>query len=202
MRKITIALALLLSASLASAADKVPAHPHILIETTMGDIKLELEGKLAPITVGHFLKRVDSGFYDGLIFHRVIPGFMAQAGGYTPGLDLKEDDATIPNESGNGLANDEGTIAMARQNPPHTATSQFYINLADNDALNPNPRRWGYTVFGHVVDGMDVVDRIRFVKTDARDVPLDRGGGRGGEIPGEAQALRGRGGGERFAEGG
>ena len=177
MRKIMIALALMLANSLALAADKVPAHPHILIETTMGDIKLELEGKLAPITVGHFLKLVDSGFYDGLIFHRVIPGFMAQAGGYTPGLELKEDDASIPNESGNGMSNVRGTIAMARTNDPHSANTQFFINVADNVRLDPGTNRWGYAVFGYVIEGMEVVDEIVSVRTGPQgklrsDVPM------------------------------
>ena len=165
MRKIMIALALALASSLALAADKVPAHPHILIETTMGDIKLELDGKLAPITVDHFLKLVDSGFYDGLIFHRVIPGFMAQGGGYTPGLELKEDEATIPNESGNGMSNMRGTIAMARTNDPHSANTQFFINVADNVRLDSGNNRWGYAVFGYVIEGMEVVDEIVSART-------------------------------------
>ena len=177
MRKIMITLALALASSLALAADKVPAHPHILIETTMGDIKLELEGKLAPITVGHILKLVDSCFYDGLIFHRVIPGFMAQAGGYTPGLELKEDDARIPNESGNGMSNVRGTIAMARTNDPHSANTQFFINVADNVRLDPGTNRWGYAVFGYVIEGMEVVDEIVSVRTGPQgklrsDVPM------------------------------
>ena len=177
MRKIMITLALTLASSLALAADKVPAHPHILIETTMGDIKLELEGKLAPITVGHILKLVDSGFYDGLIFHRVIPGFIAQAGGYTPGLELKEDDARIPNESGNGMSNVRGTIAMARTNDPHSANTQFFINVADNVRLDPGTNRWGYAVFGYVIEGMEVVDEIVSVRTGPQgklrsDVPM------------------------------
>jgi cyclophilin family peptidyl-prolyl cis-trans isomerase len=177
MRHILAILALVLNGSLALAADKVPAHPHILIETTMGDIKLELEGKLAPLTVGHFLQRVDSGFYDGLIFHRVIPGFMAQGGGYTPGLELKEDDTTIPNESGNGMSNMRGTIAMARTNDPHSANTQFFINVADNVRLDPGSNRWGYAVFGYVIEGMEVVDEIVAVKTGPQgklqsDVPM------------------------------
>ncbi len=177
MRKILITLTLAFSVSLALAADKVPAHPHILIETTMGDIKLELEGKLAPITVGHFLKRVDSGFYDGLIFHRVIPGFMIQGGGYTPGLDLKEDDATIPNEAGNGMSNMRGTIAMARTNDPHSANTQFFINVVDNVNLDPRSKRWGYAVFGYVIEGMEIVDKIAAVRTGPQgklrsDVPM------------------------------
>ena len=165
MRRTLIALALALAGNLALAADKVPAHPHILVETTLGNIKLELKGKLAPITVGHFLKRIDSGFYDGLIFHRVIPGFMVQGGGYTPGLELKEDDTTIPNESGNGMSNVRGTIAMARTNDPHSANTQFFINVADNVRLDPGPNRWGYAVFGYVIEGMEVVDEIVAVRT-------------------------------------
>jgi cyclophilin family peptidyl-prolyl cis-trans isomerase len=177
MRKILMTLALTLASAAGLAADKVPAHPHILIETTMGNIKLELDGKLAPITVGHFLARVDSGFYDGLIFHRVIPGFMAQAGGYTPGLELKEDDAKIPNESGNGMSNVRGTIAMARTNDPHSANTQFFINVADNVRLDPANNRWGYAVFGYVIEGMEVVDEIVSVKTGPQgklrsDVPM------------------------------
>jgi peptidyl-prolyl cis-trans isomerase A (cyclophilin A) len=177
MRNILMTLALALASVGAMAADKVPAHPHILIETTMGNIKLELEGKLAPITVGHFLQRVDSGFYDGLIFHRVIPGFMAQAGGYTPGLELKEDDAKIPNESGNGMSNVRGTVAMARTNDPHSANTQFFINVADNVRLDPGNNRWGYAVFGYVIEGMEVVDEIVSVRTGAQgklrsDVPM------------------------------
>ena len=177
MRRFLIALALVLASSGAPAAGKVPAHPHILIETTMGNIKLELEGKLAPITVGHFLERVDSGFYDGLIFHRVIPGFMAQTGGYTPGLELKEDNASIPNESGNGMSNVRGTVAMARTNDPHSANTQFFINVADNVRLDPGNNGWGYAVFGYVIEGMEVVDAIVSVRTGAQgklrsDVPL------------------------------
>jgi cyclophilin family peptidyl-prolyl cis-trans isomerase len=177
MKKSLITLLLALSGSIAIAADKVPAHPHILVETTMGDIKLELDGKAAPLTVGHFLGLVDSGFYDGLIFHRVIPGFMAQAGGYTPGLELKEDDATIPNESGNGISNMRGTIAMARTGDPHSANSQFFINVVDNTRLDAGNNRWGYTVFGYVIEGMEVVDQIAAVKTGPQgklrsDVPV------------------------------
>jgi cyclophilin family peptidyl-prolyl cis-trans isomerase len=177
MKKSLVTLVLLFCSALGTAADKVPAHPHILVETTMGTFKLELDGKAAPITVGHFLGLVDSGFYDGLIFHRVIPGFMAQAGGYTPGLDLKEDDVTIPNESGNGISNMRGTIAMARTGDPHSANSQFFINVVDNNRLDPGNNRWGYTVFGYVIEGMEIVDKIVAVKTGPQgklrsDVPV------------------------------
>jgi cyclophilin family peptidyl-prolyl cis-trans isomerase len=184
MRNTLIALIILifgLTTSIVPAADEVPAHPYVKIETTEGDIVLELDGRQAPLTVGHFLTLVDSGFYDGLVFHRVIPGFMAQAGGFTPGLVLKEDDGTVPNESGNGMSNARGTIAMARTGDPHSANSQFFINVADNSRLDPNKSTtggsWGYTVFGFVIEGMDVVDTIISVKTGPQgpfqtDVPM------------------------------
>ncbi len=179
MRKTLIALFLGLACSLAIAAD-VPPHAYLKVETSEGDFVIELNGKQAPITVGHFLKLADSGFYDGTIFHRVIPGFMAQAGGHTPDLKLKETDAAIPNESGNGLSNLRGTIAMARTSNPHSANSQFFINVGDNKRLDPNKAgfrgTWGYTVFGQVIEGMDVVDKIVNVETGpqgpfASDVP-------------------------------
>jgi len=163
------------------AADKVPAHAHIEMVTSLGTIKLELDGKQAPITVAHVLALVDSGYYDGTIFHRVIPGFMAQGGGYTPGLKLKEKKQTIANESGNGLTNVRGTIAMARTGDPHSANSQFFINVADNARLDPtkDPYRgsWGYTVFGQVIEGMEVVDAIVDSNTGPagefrKDVPI------------------------------
>jgi len=181
MKGTLITMLLALSTTLVFAADKVPAHPHIEIVTSLGAIKLELDGKQAPITVAHILELVDSGFYDGTIFHRVIPGFMAQGGGYTPSLKLKEKGNTIANESGNGMTNVRGTIAMARTNDPHSANSQFFINVADNDRLDPTKDpykgRWGYTVFGFVIEGMDVVDAIVNSKTGpagefSRDVPV------------------------------
>lgn len=176
MKNTLTALILVFACSLGFAADKVPAHPHILVETTEGNFKLELDGKAAPLTVANFLKLVDSGFYDGTIFHRVIPGFMAQGGGYTPGFKEKEWPDTVPNESGNGLHNERGTIAMARTNDPHSAGSQFFINVVDNVNTNPETAnldpvkhssrgRWGYTVFGFVFEGMEVVDKIVSVKT-------------------------------------
>jgi len=176
MKRSLIALLLALTCSIGWAADKVPAHPHILVETTEGNFKLELDGKAAPLTVANFLKLVDSGFYDGTVFHRLIPGFMAQGGGYTPGFKLKEPKDTVPNESGNGLQNLRGTIAMARTGDPHSAGSQFFINVVDNIGANPNTAnldpvkhttkgRWGYAVFGFVFEGMDVVDKIVNAKT-------------------------------------
>lgn len=180
MRNILIALILGLTAGLGFAADKVPPHPYIEIVTTEGAIILELDGKQAPLTVGHFLSLVDAGFYDGVVFHRVIAGFMVQSGGFTPDLTLKEDDTTIPNESGNGLSNIRGTIAMARTSDPHSANSQFFINVADNSRLDPGKKRsggtWGYTVFGSVIQGMEVVDKIAKTRTgpqkDMQDVPV------------------------------
>jgi peptidyl-prolyl cis-trans isomerase A (cyclophilin A) len=178
MRHCIAATALLMLALSALAQDnKVPAHPYIKIETTEGDILVELDGRRAPLTVVNFLRLVDSGQFDGTIFHRVMPGFMIQGGGYTPSMNLKEPDGSLPNESGNGLSNRRGTIAMARQNDPHTAMAQFFINVADNTGLDPSPRRWGYTVFGNVIEGMEVVDIIANVQTGpggqfSKDVPV------------------------------
>ena len=171
MKKTLLTLLLVLSCTIVFAADKVPAHPHIEVVTTEGTFKLELDGKAAPLTVTNFLKLVDSGFYDGTVFHRIMPGFMAQAGGYTPGFKLKDAGGTVPNESGNGLSNLRGTIAMARGSDPHSAGSQFFINVANNvgqDATSPDldpvkntvRGRWGHAVFGFVFEGMEVVDTI------------------------------------------
>ncbi len=179
MKNTLIALILGLSCSYVLAADDVPAHPYIEIVTTEGTIVLELDGKQAPITVGHILELVDSGFYDGTIFHRVIRGFMAQAGGFTPDYKRKESGDKIPNESGNGMSNSRGTIAMARTGDPHSANSQFFINVGNNKRLDPNKKggSWGYTVFGSVIQGMDVVDKIATSKTGPAgpfrsDVPM------------------------------
>jgi len=181
MKKSLVFLLLAFMSCASLAADKVPAHAHIEMLTSLGTIKLELDGKQAPITVAHILALVDSGYYDGTIFHRVIPGFMAQGGGYTPSLKLKEKQETIANESGNGLTNVRGTIAMARTADPHSANSQFFINVADNARLDPkkDPFRgnWGYTVFGQVIEGMEVVDEIVNTRTGPagefrKDVPM------------------------------
>jgi cyclophilin family peptidyl-prolyl cis-trans isomerase len=186
MKKTLIALlfgliSLGLTSMSAFAADEVPLHPYIEIVTTEGTIILELDGKQSPLTVGHVLTLVDAGFYDGLIFHRVIPGFMAQTGAHTPDITLKEDDATVPNESGNGLSNVRGTVAMARTSDPHSANSQFFINVGDNSRLDPGKKAsggtWGYTVFGSVIQGMEVVDKMVSVETGpqghfAKDVPV------------------------------
>ncbi len=177
MKNTTLLLILLFAWAVGSAADKVPAHPHIRIETTEGAIVLELEGRRAPLTVRNFLSLVDSGHFDGTIFHRVIPDFMIQGGGYTPGFKEREPENTIPNESGNGMTNTYGTIAMARTSDPHSASAQFFINVADNSGLNPSPTSWGFTVFGFVIEGMDVVDKIALVETGPagifkEDVPV------------------------------
>jgi len=140
----------------------------VLLKTNKGDITLSLDAAKAPKTVANFLQYVKSGHYDGTIFHRVIDNFMIQGGGMTTGLKQKSTLAEIENEANNGLKNLRGTVAMARTNEPHSASSQFFINLNDNDFLNhtaPNAQGWGYAVFGEVCDGMDVVDVIRKVKT-------------------------------------
>jgi len=145
-----------------------------------GVITLELDAEKAPKTVANFLSYVKKGFYDGTIFHRVIPGFMAQGGGFEAGMTQKPTDAQIENEANNGLKNDKYTIAMARTNAPHSATAQFFINVANNGFLNhtaPTAQGWGYAVFGKVVSGSDVVDKIERAKTGRKgfhdDVPLE-----------------------------
>lgn len=143
-----------------------------------GPITLELDEQKAPKTVANFVSYVKKGHYDGTIFHRVIDGFMIQGGGFAPGMDQKPTDAPVENEANNGLKNDRYTVAMARTSAPHSASAQFFINVADNDFLNhksPTPQGWGYAVFGKVVAGQDVVDRIKGVATGNKgghgDVP-------------------------------
>ena len=145
-----------------------------------GVITLELDEDKAPKTVANFLGYVRKGHYDGTIFHRVINGFMVQGGGFEPGMQQKPTDAPIENEASNGLKNENYTVAMARTQAPHSATAQFFINVADNEFLDhtaPSPQGWGYAVFGRVVGGKDVVDRIKAVKTGRRgfhdDVPAE-----------------------------
>ena len=152
----------------------------VKIFTNFGDIVLELDAEQAPVTVANFLEYVNSGFYNGTIFHRVIDGFMIQGGGMEPGMQQKPTNAQIKNEADNGLQNQTYTIAMARTPDPHSASSQFFINVADNDFLNfraANSQGWGYCVFGKVVEGMDVVDKIAKVKTGNKaghqDVPVE-----------------------------
>jgi cyclophilin family peptidyl-prolyl cis-trans isomerase len=155
-----------------TAQDK---NPVVIIETTKGKIKAELFADKAPISVKNFLQYADDKFYDGTIFHRVIANFMIQGGGMEPGLKEKQTRAAIKNEAGNGLSNKRGTLAMARTNVPDSATSQFFINVKDNDFLDRAKAGdgVGYAVFGRVIEGMDVVDAIKAVQTRPGDVPVD-----------------------------
>ena len=142
--------------------------PYVELETTMGNIVIELNQEKAPNTVANFLAYVKSGHYDGTIFHRVIDGFMIQGGGMDANMKEKSTNAPIQNEADNGLKNEVGTIAMARTSDPHSATAQFFINVKDNSFLNfsgKNPQGWGYTVFGKVIEGMDIVNKIKGVPT-------------------------------------
>ncbi len=153
---------------------------NVLMHTNFGDITIELNYEKAPITAANFEQYVRDGFYDGVIFHRVIDGFMVQGGGFDVSMDQKETGANIENEADNGLTNDEGTLAMARTMDPHSASAQFFINVGDNAFLNhsgKNSQGWGYAVFGKVVEGMDVVNTIKKVPTTSKsghqDVPAD-----------------------------
>ena len=157
-----------------------PASPRVALETSLGRIVLELDAARAPKSVENFLDYVRAGHYDGTIFHRVIPGFMIQGGGFDTGMEQRPTRPAVQNEASNGLRNLRGTVAMARTPDPHSATSQFFINTVDNRALDykdSTPRGWGYAVFGKVVEGMNVVDRIEKVKTTTRaafsDVPVE-----------------------------
>jgi len=150
----------LLTLSLVAIQATAAEYPKVRIETTAGDILVELDDARAPVTVKNFMQYVEEGFYEGTIFHRVATGFVIQGGGYTVEMEPKPVRGGIPNESGNGLSNLRLTIAMARTNDPHSADSQFYINLADNVTLDPLPTRWGYAVFGTVTEGTQVVDDI------------------------------------------
>ena len=152
----------------------------VKLHTNHGVITLELDTERAPQTVANFLSYVESGHYDGTIFHRVIGNFMIQGGGFAPGMKQKDCKAPIENEAANGLKNKRGTVAMARTNDPHSATAQFFINVVDNDFLDfksPMGQGWGYCVFGEVTEGMDVVDAIRGVRTGSKgfhqDVPVE-----------------------------
>jgi len=149
----------------------------VTLDTTKGNIVIEVDEKAAPVTSANFLRYVQEGFYKGTIFHRVIPGFMIQCGGFTADMQQKNTHEPIVNEAANGLKNVRGTIAMARIDDPNSATAQFFINLINNDYLNPGPGNPGYAVFGKVVKGMDVVDTIAQVKTSTKnqfiDVPVE-----------------------------
>ncbi|MBX3665212.1 MAG: peptidyl-prolyl cis-trans isomerase [Burkholderiales bacterium] len=152
----------------------------IKLHTNHGVISLELDAAKAPDTVANFIRYVEDGHYGNTVFHRVIDGFMIQGGGFEPGMKQKPTREPVQNEANNGLKNDKYTVAMARTSAPHSASAQFFINVADNDFLNhsaPTPQGWGYCVFGRVVDGSDVVDRIGKVRTGSKgmhqDVPLE-----------------------------
>ncbi|MEL6367485.1 MAG: peptidylprolyl isomerase [Pseudomonadota bacterium] len=160
----------------AQSAGLIGGYPQILMETSEGEFIVELDARRAPLTASHFVALVHEGFYDGTIFHRVIGTFVAQGGSHTIDYRAKEGAPAVVNESGNGLSNQRGTIAMARTDDPHSATASFYINLADNSRLDPRPDRWGYTVFGQVIEGMETLDRIAAAPTGpggpfAEDVP-------------------------------
>ena len=159
---------------------KISKNPVVLVKTNKGDIKIELNQEKAPITVKNFLKYVQEGFYDHTIFHRVIDGFMVQGGGFTKDFQQKPTHDPIQNEAENGLLNKRGTLAMARTSDVNSATAQFFINVADNSFLDfksKNPREYGYAVFGKVIEGMDVVEKIKNVKTGSHgsheNVPID-----------------------------
>jgi len=177
MKHTLISMMVVLAVSFSAAAGE---NPRVDLVTSKGQIVLELYADKAPQTVKNFLAYVDAGYYNGTIFHRVIPGFMIQGGGFTTDMKQKRARAPIRNEANNRLRNERGTIAMARTQNPHSATAQFFINSANNDFLNhksKTPPGWGYAVFGRVVEGMTVVDAISGVKTGTRggfrDVPTE-----------------------------
>ena len=156
------------------------ANPKVRLQTNHGEMLVELNAEKAPKTVENFVTYVKDGFFDGTIFHRVINNFMIQGGGFEPGMKQKDTRDPVENEANNGLRNNRYTLAMARTSDPHSATAQFFINVADNDFLNhtaPTSNGWGYAVFGEVIEGTDVVDKIKLVKTGSKgfhqDVPVE-----------------------------
>lgn len=194
LRSLALTLAFLPFAALAQESTRAPAPtptpapesapapaPRVALNTNLGRIVIELDAAKAPKSAENFLQYVRDGFYSGTVFHRVIPGFMAQGGGFTADLQLKPTRAAIPNEANNGLSNLRGTVAMARTNDPHSATAQFFINVVDNqrlDFVSEQDGLWGYAVFGKVVEGMEVVDKIIAIPTGGqgplpRDVPVE-----------------------------
>ena len=191
LRRLGVALfasALLAAGSSAAAANSttnegsspMTTETRVKLQTNHGDIIIELNAEKAPKTTANFLNYVRDGFYDGTVFHRVINNFMIQGGGFEPGMKQKKTGEPVENEANNGLKNDNYTVAMARTSDPHSATAQFFINVADNDFLNhtaPTTNGWGYTVFGKVVEGTEAVDKIKAVKTGSRgfhqDVPAE-----------------------------
>jgi cyclophilin family peptidyl-prolyl cis-trans isomerase len=175
-----LVLIILVGAQSAAAADQAVVNPRVVVETSKGRIVIELFPQKAPATVQNFLAYVDAGFYTGTVFHRVIPNFMIQGGGLTADMQKKPTEKPVANEADNGLKNTRGSVAMARTSEPHSATSQFFINTADNEFLNhrgKTPQGWGYAVFGRIAEGMAVVDAISGVKTGSsgmfQDVPVE-----------------------------
>jgi len=180
MRAMVLCLLGVVGLTQIARGENVGEAPRVVLETNHGNIILELYPDKAPQSVGNFLAYVDEGYYSGTIFHRVIDGFMIQGGGFADDMTQKSTKNGVPNEADNGLKNSRGTVAMARTTDPHSATSQFFINLVDNaplDHTDKTPRGWGYTVFGKVVEGMDVVDAIAKAPTGTvgpfRDVPSE-----------------------------
>ncbi|UUO12029.1 peptidylprolyl isomerase [Alcaligenes faecalis] len=166
--------------STSSEGTSMSTSPRVQLQTNQGIILIELNAEKAPNTVANFVDYVSSGFYDGTVFHRVINNFMIQGGGFEADMKQKATNAPVKNEADNGLKNDKYTLAMARTSDPHSATAQFFINVADNDFLNftaPTANGWGYAVFGRVIEGMDVVDKIKTVRTGNKgfhqDVPVE-----------------------------
>jgi len=177
MRSARVLIATLLLVAGLAAHSEDGARPRVRVETNMGKFVIELDPDRAPLTVANFLEYVRSGFYSGTVFHRVIANFIAQAGAFDEKYGEKKPRPTIANESGNGLSNRRGTVGLARSAEAHSGDAQFYINLADNAGLDPQPTRWGYAVFGRVVEGMNVVDDIGAVATGEvgpleKDAPL------------------------------
>jgi hypothetical protein len=178
-------LALIACALIGLQSQSVPAAEvvtngltRVRIETNAGNFTIVTEGSRAPLTTANFLSYVRSGFYNGTVFHRVIAGFVVQGGGFDEKGNVKTTQANIANESGNGLSNKRGTIGLARSDAPHSGNAQFYVNVTDNDSLDPTPLRWGYAVFGRVIEGMEVVDRLSrtptgTVGTLGSDAPLE-----------------------------
>jgi cyclophilin family peptidyl-prolyl cis-trans isomerase len=178
MRNTIAALALFCVTSIAAAQAEPAAPVRVKFETTTGQFVVELDAARAPLSTANFSQYVRDGHYDGTIFHRVVGNFVVQGGGYSPDGVEKPTRPAIPNESGNGQSNRRGTVAMARHDDPHSASSQFYVNLVDNLSLDPAPTRWGYAVLGRVIEGMDVIDKIASVATGSKapfgdDVPME-----------------------------
>ncbi len=180
MNRLLLCLVFAVVSAVAVAEEAPVGNPAVVLDTSLGSITLELFADAAPASTKNFLGYVERGFYDGTVFHRVIPGFMVQGGGFTDDMVRKPTRDPITNEADNGRVNQRGTLAMARTSDPHSATAQFFINVVDNDFLNHSgktPRGWGYAVFGRVTAGMDVVDAIAAVQTGRAngmsDVPLE-----------------------------